>query len=174
VLPLGLKVRSHLGSRASRHEKSQRGPEAFVRRADRSAQRQIRRRQSSGGLISEWTTAPAREQLAFYEDGSQRSNRRVPADLLGGLEKDEPARGFIIGQDREIAEKSSCRRQEEVAIRGRASPTARAQPARRAVARWHTPIQLSPSPSYPDYDVLSVYTRPHDPVDGVFSASSPF
>jgi hypothetical protein len=26
--------------------------------------------------------------------------------LLGGLEKDEPARGFIIEQDREIAEKS--------------------------------------------------------------------
>ena len=40
-----------------------------------------------------------------YEDGSQRSNRRVPADILGGLEKDEPARGFIIEQDREIAEK---------------------------------------------------------------------
>jgi histidinol-phosphate/aromatic aminotransferase/cobyric acid decarboxylase-like protein len=36
-----------------------------------------------------------------------RSNRRVPADFLGGLEKDEPAHGFIIGQDREIAEKSS-------------------------------------------------------------------
>ena len=43
---------------------------------------------------------------AVYEDGSQRSNRRVPAELLGGLEKDEPARGFIIEQDREIAEKS--------------------------------------------------------------------
>ena len=41
-----------------------------------------------------------------YEDGSQRSNRRVPAELLDGLEKDEPARGFIIEQDREIAEKS--------------------------------------------------------------------
>ncbi|HEY5306078.1 MAG TPA: hypothetical protein VIJ52_05345 [Pseudolabrys sp.] len=41
-----------------------------------------------------------------YEDGSQRSNRRVPAELLGGLEKDEPARGYIIEQDREIAEKS--------------------------------------------------------------------
>ena len=41
-----------------------------------------------------------------YEDGSQRSNRRVPAELLGGLEKDEPARGFIIEQDREIAEKA--------------------------------------------------------------------
>jgi hypothetical protein len=41
-----------------------------------------------------------------YEDGSQRSNRRVPAELLSGLEKDEPARGFIIEQDREIAERS--------------------------------------------------------------------
>ena len=51
-----------------------------------------------------------KDEFAFfdvvYEDGSQRSNRRVPADLLGGLEKDEPARGFIIEQDREIAEKS--------------------------------------------------------------------
>lgn len=42
----------------------------------------------------------------LYEDGSQRSNRRVPAELLGGLEKDEPARGFVVEQDREIAEKS--------------------------------------------------------------------
>jgi hypothetical protein len=42
----------------------------------------------------------------IYEDGSQRSNRRVPAAILGGLEKDEPARGFIMEQDREIAEKS--------------------------------------------------------------------
>ncbi len=41
-----------------------------------------------------------------YEDGSQRSNRRVPAALLGGLTKDEPALGFLIEQDREIAEKS--------------------------------------------------------------------
>jgi len=41
-----------------------------------------------------------------YEDGSQRSNRRVPSELLGGLDGDEPARGFIMEQDREIAEKS--------------------------------------------------------------------
>ena len=41
-----------------------------------------------------------------YEDGSQRSNRRVPNEMLGGLEGDEPARGYIIEQDREIAEKS--------------------------------------------------------------------
>lgn len=41
-----------------------------------------------------------------YEDGSQRSNRKVPADLLGGLDGDDPARGFIMDQDRSIAEKS--------------------------------------------------------------------
>jgi hypothetical protein len=41
-----------------------------------------------------------------YEDGSQRSNRRVPAELLGGVDGDEPARGYILEQDREIAEKS--------------------------------------------------------------------
>src|SRR6201995_183758 len=40
-----------------------------------------------------------------YEDDSQRSNRRVPTELLGGLEGDEPARPFIHAQDREIAEK---------------------------------------------------------------------
>ena len=54
-------------------------------------------------------TNPKGEFVFFdviYEDGSQRSNRRVPAEILGGLEKDEPARGFIIEQDREIAEKS--------------------------------------------------------------------
>jgi hypothetical protein len=43
----------------------------------------------------------------FYEDGSQRSNRRVPTSLLGGLEDDdEAALGHLIEQDRDIAEKS--------------------------------------------------------------------
>ncbi len=42
----------------------------------------------------------------IYEDGSQRSNRRVSADLLGGLDGDEPARAEIEAQDRAIAEKS--------------------------------------------------------------------
>jgi hypothetical protein len=42
----------------------------------------------------------------IYEDGSQRSNRRVSADLLGGLDGDEPARAEIQAQDRAIAEKS--------------------------------------------------------------------
>jgi hypothetical protein len=42
-----------------------------------------------------------------YEDGSQRSNRRVPSAVLGGLDGDEPARAVIEQQDREIAEKSA-------------------------------------------------------------------
>jgi hypothetical protein len=41
-----------------------------------------------------------------YEDGSQRSNRKVAAELLGGLDKDEPAKAEIERQDREIAERS--------------------------------------------------------------------
>jgi hypothetical protein len=42
----------------------------------------------------------------IYEDGSQRSNRRVPASVLGGLDEDEPAKTVIEEQDRDIAEKS--------------------------------------------------------------------
>jgi hypothetical protein len=41
-----------------------------------------------------------------YEDGTLRSNRKVPRAMLGGIEGDEPAHGFLIEQDREIAEKS--------------------------------------------------------------------
>lgn len=42
----------------------------------------------------------------FYEDGSQRSNRRVPIEILGGLDGDAPARAAIEEQDRVIAERS--------------------------------------------------------------------
>lgn len=42
----------------------------------------------------------------IYEDGTQRSNRRVPAEILGGIDGDEPAREEIEAQDRAIAEKS--------------------------------------------------------------------
>ena len=41
-----------------------------------------------------------------YEDGTQRSNRKVPAELLGGLDGDGPAKAEIEAQDRAIAEKS--------------------------------------------------------------------
>jgi hypothetical protein len=42
----------------------------------------------------------------FYEDGTQRSNRKVPSTVLGGLDGDAPARQIIDEQDRLIAEKS--------------------------------------------------------------------
>lgn len=52
----------------------------------------------------------ARSEFVFfdivYEDGSQRSNRKVPGEVLGGLDGDEPARIEIEAQDRAIAEKS--------------------------------------------------------------------
>ena len=42
----------------------------------------------------------------FYEDDTQRSNRKVPSEVLGGLDGDAPARTVIEEQDRAIAEKS--------------------------------------------------------------------
>jgi hypothetical protein len=42
----------------------------------------------------------------FYMDGTQRSNRRVPREILGGLDGDAPARAVIEEQDRLIAKKS--------------------------------------------------------------------
>ncbi len=42
----------------------------------------------------------------FYQDGSQRSNRRVPSGMVGGLDGDAPARAALEEQDRVIAEKS--------------------------------------------------------------------
>jgi hypothetical protein len=43
-----------------------------------------------------------------YKDGSLRSNRRVPSDVLGGLDGDAAARAVIEEQDRIIAEKSGA------------------------------------------------------------------
>lgn len=42
----------------------------------------------------------------LYEDGTQTSNRKVPAADLGGLDGDLPARTFVEQQDREIGAKS--------------------------------------------------------------------
>jgi len=51
-----------------------------------------------------------KEEFVFfdvvYADGSQTSNRKVSAAILGGLDGDEPARGAIEQQDAEIAERS--------------------------------------------------------------------
>jgi hypothetical protein len=45
-----------------------------------------------------------------YEDGTQTSNRKVPAEALGGHEGDAAARAIIEAQDRDIAERSGSRR----------------------------------------------------------------
>jgi hypothetical protein len=42
----------------------------------------------------------------LYEDGTQTSNRKVPAAELGGLDGDTPARTFVEVQDRDIGAKS--------------------------------------------------------------------
>jgi hypothetical protein len=38
-----------------------------------------------------------------YEDGTRSSNRKVSASVLAGLDGDEPARGVVEAQDRDIA-----------------------------------------------------------------------
>ncbi len=42
----------------------------------------------------------------LYEDGTRRSNRRVPSSAVGGLDGDEPARALIEQQDRELGQVS--------------------------------------------------------------------
>ena len=42
----------------------------------------------------------------LYEDGSQRSNRRVPSEILGGPDGDAAALAVIEEQDRLVAQKS--------------------------------------------------------------------
>ncbi|GEO38721.1 hypothetical protein GGE65_002643 [Skermanella aerolata] len=42
----------------------------------------------------------------LYQDGARTSNRKVPSELLGGLDGDEPAKALIEEQDRKIAEMS--------------------------------------------------------------------
>ena len=42
----------------------------------------------------------------FYEDGSRRSNRKVPQEAANGLDRDAAVRAVIEEQDRVIAEKS--------------------------------------------------------------------
>ena len=58
----------------------------------------------------------------IYEDGTQRSNRRVPGAALGGLDGDEPAKAIIEAQDREIAEKSGLPPSRITSLRRTGSP----------------------------------------------------
>lgn len=63
-----------------------------------------------------------------YEDGSQASNRRVPVEVLGGLDGDLPAHAVIAAQDEVIAQKSG---RPQRAIRSLTrSPAPEARPGR--------------------------------------------
>ena len=62
-----------------------------------------------------------------YEDGTQRSNRRVPRSALGGLEGDAPARNIIEAQDAEIAAKSGLPRSRIKSIRRSGTQESRAE-----------------------------------------------
>jgi hypothetical protein len=42
----------------------------------------------------------------IYDDGTRRSNRRVPKEMLDSVDGDDPARAALEAQDREIAERS--------------------------------------------------------------------
>jgi hypothetical protein len=73
--------------------------------------RHVRRRAARGTKNMARKPATRVEFTLFdviYEDGSQRSNRRVPSDILGGLDGDAPARAIIEEQDRLIAERSGA------------------------------------------------------------------
>ncbi len=39
----------------------------------------------------------------IYEDGTRLSNRKVPSDLVGGLDGDTPAKDILEAQDEKIA-----------------------------------------------------------------------
>ncbi len=52
----------------------------------------------------------------LYEDGTRSSNRKVSASALAGLDGDEPARGIVEAQDREIAAASGRARSDVKSI----------------------------------------------------------
>lgn len=42
----------------------------------------------------------------FYEDGGRASNRKVPANLLGGLDGDDPALNWLSDHEQKISDLS--------------------------------------------------------------------
>ena len=73
----------------------------------------------------------------LYEDGTQRSNRKVPRALTGGIDGDKPAHGFLIEQDRDIAENPAGR-----VPRSKASPV-RVREKKNAIFPRGDPISSS-------------------------------
>ena len=72
----------------------------------------------------------------LYEDGTLRSNCKIPTEILGGLDGDDPARNFIEAKEREISEKSGQVRRQVKMIRraGERWPGERRKPHRKEMA----------------------------------------
>lgn len=70
-----------------------------------------------------------------YEDGSRRSNRKVPAEILGGLDGDEPARRLIESQDEEISKASGQPRPVIASLERAPQPKAPPKPGSLKAAR---------------------------------------
>jgi len=85
----------------------------------------------------------------FYEDGSQRSNRKVPSTILGGLDGDAPARAIIEEQDRAIAEKSGLPAIPIKSVRRSGGKYRLINASRRLDARRHQPKSIKASWSKP-------------------------
>jgi hypothetical protein len=71
----------------------------------------------------------------LYEDGSRRSNRKVPAEILGGLDGDEPARKLIESQDEEISKASGQPRPAIATLSRTPQPKAAPKPGSLKAAR---------------------------------------
>lgn len=63
-----------------------------------------------------------------YADGSRASNRRVPMEILGGLDGDAPARDLIAEQEAEIAQKAGRPPREIQSLTRSPAPVAKPAP----------------------------------------------
>jgi hypothetical protein len=110
---------NYRGQRAERNRaKEEKKQEKLRRREERLAERRARGEESDAPdeQIEGQNETMARKQQrndaefvlfdVVYEDGTRTSNRKVPSDILDGLDGDEPARAHIEEQDRKIAELS--------------------------------------------------------------------
>ena len=79
-------------ARPSRMAQSRRPANPTIRRVLEHRPATMKRRADSTFVLFDVT----------YSDGTQTSNRKVLASMLGGLDGDEPAKAAIEAQDREI------------------------------------------------------------------------
>jgi hypothetical protein len=94
----------------------------------------------------------------IYENGSQRSNRRVPSEILNSLDGDALARASIEEQDRLIAEKSGT---PAIAVKSiHRSGSKRADGKRSGDRSRQTPHSPSSSPGLSGFPRASVRRAP--------------